>query len=81
MGQPRSQWSWSVLAFCEAVVSGQLRSRLRSRLASGVIRFGQAVATKSYVISEATWDSRAFTGDDQCWPSARLSCRGTSVTA
>ena len=63
-------------------MSGQLRSRLRSRLASDGIRFGQAVATKCCVTSEATWGSRAFTGDDQCWPSARLlSCRGTSATA
>ena len=27
------------------------------------------------------WDSRAFNGDDQCWLSPRLLCRGTSAAA
>ena len=57
-------------------------SRLwRSPLASDVkvIRFGQAVAARCWVTSEATRDCNALNGDGQCWLSVRPLCRGTSA--
>ena len=51
------------------------------RLALDVIRFGKEVAVRCWLISEATWNSRAVNGDGQCWLSVRLLCQGTSTAA
>ena len=56
-----------MLAFCEAA----LLDRLPSKLPEGP----SAVAPPCWVISEATWGSRALNGDGQCWLSVRLLCR------
>ena len=54
MTQPRFLWLWSVLAFSEAVVSGQWPSQHGgARLASGVTRFGQASPPRCWVTVEA----------------------------
>ena len=68
--QPRSQWGWSFLAFCEDVASGYIRGRSQTaRRDCAVLAAGAGIGP-----------GNARIGPQLLWLSVRLSCLGSRAS-